>query len=287
MAKKKNKKTSKIENSKERVTLEAIEAMSDSDDEQVPESEWNTKAKNLKQAIVDGKFDDLIEKFNGMEEDSDDDIEEATLDSSSDDDVEEDEQEDEEESESEPVDEEEEEEEEEDGDEVEEREEKMNESNDDSESSSDEEEEENEKVKKMRVNNSQNSKALAIVTSELVASHSKMPWAETFDVIAPTPLPFGESGDSESSPVDVHDDLKREVAFYNMALEAVHEARKECKKANVPFSRPDDFFAEMVKTDGKSQRFCCPGCRYSSLFMSLTKNPFVYFFFRSYGKSQG
>lgn len=278
MAKKKNKKTSKIENSKERVTLEAIEAMSDSDDEQVPESEWNTKAKNLKQAIVDGKFDDLVEKFNGMEENSDDDIEEATLDSSSDGDVEEDEQEDEEESESEPVDEEEE----------EEREEKMDESNDDSESSSDEEEEEeNEKVKKMRVNNSQNSKALAIVTSELVASHSKMPWAETFDVIAPTPLPFGESGDSESSPVDVHDDLKREVAFYNMALEAVHEARKECKKANVPFSRPDDFFAEMVKTDGKSQRLYCPSCFYYSLCMSLTENLFVYFFFRSYGKGQG
>merc|ERR1719215_1267276 len=34
-----------------------------------------------------------------------------------------------------------------------------------------------------------------------------------------------------------------------MALESVHKARKECNKAKIPFSRPEDFFAEMVKTD--------------------------------------
>ena len=51
--------------------------------------------------------------------------------------------------------------------------------------------------------------------------------------------------------VDIHDDLKREVAFYDTALEAVHLARGECERAGIPFTRPDDFFAEMIKTDGE------------------------------------
>ena len=266
MAKKKSKKSTKAEKSSERVTFEAIEAMSDSDDEAIPESQWNTKAKNLKQAIQDGKFDDLLNKMKEVEDESEDEIEEATLGSSDSEKEEEEEdtnvvaqgQEDESESASEESEEEEDDDDDEDekgGDEekVVENESSENSSNDDNSSSEDEdeEEEEDEKIKKMRVNNSQNSKALAVVTSELVAAHSKLPWAETFDIIAPTPLPFGENGDEESNPLDVHDDLKREVAFYNMALEAVHEARKECKKAKVPFSRPDDFFAEKIKTDGK------------------------------------
>eukprot|EP00536_Pseudo-nitzschia_multiseries_P002569 jgi/Psemu1/183857/e_gw1.34.165.1 len=76
-----------------------------------------------------------------------------------------------------------------------------------------------------------------------------MPWAETFVIVPPTPLPFGANGDPESNPLDIHDDLKREVAFYNVALEAVNLARPKCMEAGVPFTRPDDFFAEMVKTD--------------------------------------
>ena len=105
-------------------------------------------------------------------------------------------------------------------------------------------------MKQLRNNNAKNSKALSVVAAELIASHAKLPWAERFDVVPKTPLPFSENGDEDGEPIDVHDDLKREVAFYKMALEGVHEARKLCKKAKVPFSRPDDFFAEMVKTDG-------------------------------------
>lgn len=89
-------------------------------------------------------------------------------------------------------------------------------------------------------------KALAAVLEEMTASRRGMPWAETFDVIPDVPLPFA------ANPLDVHDDLKREVAFYNLALDAVKEARNQCNDTGVPFSRPDDFFAEMVKTDGKS-----------------------------------
>ncbi|KAI9188913.1 rRNA-processing protein EBP2 [Blastocladiella emersonii ATCC 22665] len=48
---------------------------------------------------------------------------------------------------------------------------------------------------------------------------------------------------------DINDDLKRELAFYNQAHAAVLAARKALLAANVPFSRPEDYFAEMVKTD--------------------------------------
>ena len=53
-----------------------------------------------------------------------------------------------------------------------------------------------------------------------------------------------------TNPLGIHDDLQREVAFYDVALEAVLEAKVLCHKAGIPFTRPDDFFAEMVKTDG-------------------------------------
>jgi rRNA-processing protein EBP2 len=47
----------------------------------------------------------------------------------------------------------------------------------------------------------------------------------------------------------VHDDLKRELAFYEQGLAAALEGRKKYKELNKPFSRPNDYFAEMVKTD--------------------------------------
>jgi rRNA-processing protein EBP2 len=48
---------------------------------------------------------------------------------------------------------------------------------------------------------------------------------------------------------DVSDDLNRELAFYKQALDAVTEARALLKKEGAPFSRPTDYFAEMVKAD--------------------------------------
>lgn len=265
----------------QKVTLEAIAAMSDSDGEDIPEDQWNSKTKDLAAAIQSGKFDELLEQMKGGDDTDDDDdgdeMEEATLDSSSaeeDDDEEEekevkeskpsksskkaseadsddDESYEEEDCEDEPMENAKEEaDSDQDGDQSEE------DSDEEEETSDDEEEKEgNARTKQLRANNAKNSKALSVVTAELVAAHAKLPWAERFDVIPKTPLPFGENGDPESNPLDVHDDLKREVAFYKLALEGVHEARKLCKKAKVPFSRPDDFFAEMVKTDGKGRYY--------------------------------
>ena len=53
---------------------------------------------------------------------------------------------------------------------------------------------------------------------------------------------------------DVEDDLNRELAFYKQSLDAVKEARLQLKKENVPFSRPADYFAEMVKSEEQMGR---------------------------------
>ncbi|CAN0096491.1 unnamed protein product [Ectocarpus sp. 4 AP-2014] len=65
-----------------------------------------------------------------------------------------------------------------------------------------------------------------------------IPWEETLTV-SDVPLELE----------DVHDDLKREVSFYNNALEAVKRGRSLLVAANVPYKRPEDFLCEMVKTD--------------------------------------
>jgi rRNA-processing protein EBP2 len=54
---------------------------------------------------------------------------------------------------------------------------------------------------------------------------------------------------SSVSIPDVSDDLNRELAFYAQSLSAVKEARALLKAEGAPFSRPKDYFAEMVKAD--------------------------------------
>ncbi|KAA1474755.1 eukaryotic rRNA processing [Dentipellis sp. KUC8613] len=70
-----------------------------------------------------------------------------------------------------------------------------------------------------------------------------MPWTETLAVSYP-----------ESIDVDVNDDLNRELAFYKQALHSANAARKLAAKHALPFTRPADYFAEMVKTDAHMER---------------------------------
>jgi len=69
----------------------------------------------------------------------------------------------------------------------------------------------------------------------------------------PSSLPFSANQTITSAePVqiqDVEDDLSRELAFYKQSLDAVKEARAKLKKEGVPFTRPADYFAEMVKSE--------------------------------------
>ena len=71
------------------------------------------------------------------------------------------------------------------------------------------------------------------------ALSSKLPFSENQVIVsdAPTDIP------------DIDDDLNRELAFYKQSLDAVTTARSLLKKEGVPFSRPADYFAEMVKSD--------------------------------------
>lgn len=67
------------------------------------------------------------------------------------------------------------------------------------------------------------------------------PWIETLLIVSKEPCDLnGEQ---------VHDDLKRELSFYKQALAAAEEGKRRILAAGVPFSRPDDYFAEMIKSD--------------------------------------
>jgi rRNA-processing protein EBP2 len=48
---------------------------------------------------------------------------------------------------------------------------------------------------------------------------------------------------------DPNDDLTRELEFYRIARDAAVQARALLKKDKIPFFRPSDYFAEMVKSD--------------------------------------
>lgn len=207
----------------EKLTLAALDAtISDEEDDALDQkSEWNAEAKALRQAIADGKFNGigLSHKDDAQTKDN------ATKDTK------------------------------------EKRRKFEDRARDDDgkqvvleDDSSEEEEDPNDQADGKRPSSSAttslegNIKGLRSVTAHLLADKALLPWAETFDIIPSTPLPFGRKSE-DGSVIDVHDDLKREVAFYNMALEAVHDGRKKCEDSNIPFSRPEDFFAEMVKTD--------------------------------------
>ncbi|KAF4765821.1 hypothetical protein HAV15_003187 [Penicillium sp. str.  len=65
--------------------------------------------------------------------------------------------------------------------------------------------------------------------------------------------PFSEHNSIVSKePIEVedaNDDLNRELAFYKVCQAAATQARGLLKKDGIPFTRPGDYFAEMVKND--------------------------------------
>ncbi|KAI8342059.1 eukaryotic rRNA processing [Chlamydoabsidia padenii] len=69
-----------------------------------------------------------------------------------------------------------------------------------------------------------------------------LPWIETMEVTSSKAIEIKE---------DEHQDenMVRELAFYQQALEAARIARDKFKELGVPFTRPDDYYAEMLKSD--------------------------------------
>ncbi|KAL5524796.1 EBP2 [Sanghuangporus sanghuang] len=70
-----------------------------------------------------------------------------------------------------------------------------------------------------------------------------LPWTETLTVTYP-----------ETINVDVNDDLNRELAFYKQALHGATTAHALAAQHSLPFTRPADYFAEMVKSDAHMER---------------------------------
>jgi len=82
-----------------------------------------------------------------------------------------------------------------------------------------------------------NEVAIKAKISEL-ALPSQFKWVEILDVISPS-----------VEIANVNDDGKREAAFYQATLEATKLGIKRLDDEKIPFMRPNDFFAEMIKPD--------------------------------------
>uniref|UniRef100_A0A7E4ZUC0 rRNA-processing protein EBP2 n=1 Tax=Panagrellus redivivus TaxID=6233 RepID=A0A7E4ZUC0_PANRE len=74
---------------------------------------------------------------------------------------------------------------------------------------------------------------------------SNAPWIATVDVVADEKLVFDKEPDN---------DFAREALFYNQAKDGATKALALLKSNGVPITRPEDYFAEMVKTDQHMQR---------------------------------
>ncbi|CAJ0651030.1 1492_t:CDS:2 [Entrophospora sp. SA101] len=66
-----------------------------------------------------------------------------------------------------------------------------------------------------------------------------LPWIETQSITTSKPVNIN----------DVDNDVERELEFYRQALEGAIEGREKVIASGVPFTRPDDYFAEMIKSD--------------------------------------
>jgi rRNA-processing protein EBP2 len=84
-----------------------------------------------------------------------------------------------------------------------------------------------------------NTVALTAALKRIALPISKLPFSEHQSITTSEPV----------SIQDVSDDLNRELAFYAQALSAAQEGRKLLKQEGVAFTRPNDYFAEMVKAD--------------------------------------
>lgn len=64
-------------------------------------------------------------------------------------------------------------------------------------------------------------------------------WSETQAITASEPIQVE----------NIDDDLARELAFYNQALASAQDAIGRFEDAGVPWLRPVDYYAEMIKSD--------------------------------------
>lgn len=78
-----------------------------------------------------------------------------------------------------------------------------------------------------------------------------LPWIETL-VVSYDKSIEEELGEQKVDAAE--DDLKREVEFYKQALYTAIQGRRLAKQNDLPFTRPSDYFAEMIKSDEHMER---------------------------------
>lgn len=84
-----------------------------------------------------------------------------------------------------------------------------------------------------------NTSALQRAHRSITFPYSTLPFSAHQSITTAEPVVIAE----------VNDDLTRELAFYKQCLDAANEGRALLHKEGVSFSRPNDYFAEMVKSD--------------------------------------
>nr|XP_022316458.1 probable rRNA-processing protein EBP2 [Crassostrea virginica] len=93
---------------------------------------------------------------------------------------------------------------------------------------------------------------IAGLKQTLATIKKTLPWVERLDV---TSKPATTHKDLISqSETDVHDDFKRELRFYCQAQATVLEAIPRLHSMSIPTKRPEDFFAQMAKSDDHMKR---------------------------------
>ncbi|KAK2598976.1 rRNA-processing protein EBP2 [Conoideocrella luteorostrata] len=91
-------------------------------------------------------------------------------------------------------------------------------------------------------------------TSALQAALERIAIPSNQSAIFASHMSISSSVKTAESIPDVSDDLQRELAFYAQCLEAAQEGRKRLLAEGVPFSRPKDYFAEMIKEDAHMEK---------------------------------
>lgn len=82
-------------------------------------------------------------------------------------------------------------------------------------------------------------------SKKLIKKHGRIPFTEHMTITNGNATKVAE----QASSLQINDDIKREIAFYNTTRENVMKGMQILVQAKVPISRPDDFFAEMLKDD--------------------------------------
>merc|ERR1719300_2153055 len=82
----------------------------------------------------------------------------------------------------------------------------------------------------------------------LSAIQKKLPWIESLDVTVDLKVP------SEEMKSIINNNFKQEMLFYKQCEVGTQQSIARLKSLGIPTERPEDYFAEMVKSDEHMKR---------------------------------